>query len=193
MLESLKDSRGGLILTDNQLKKKYFLLLILGVSISVILSACASLQPSGISTVSIDQFPEYANHDGSRIRPYSIDSEISDVDILALNDEIRSLLDVSVAGIKSPWNRLNELVSLISKNVRYDTQDDKFGTKTAIETFESGSGNCLSFVNLFISMARYVGINSGYQDICLLCDACQILCARMTNCHRCICAFVFLH
>jgi len=87
------------------------------------------------------------------------------VDILALNDEIRSMLDESVAGIKDPWKRLNTLADIISKRVRYDTMDDKFGTRTAIETFESGKGNCLSFINLFVAMARHVGLHSGYQDV----------------------------
>lgn len=140
-------------------------LLMVPVMITVCLSSCTTLPSAGKAAVPIEQFPEYAGKDGSNISPSSIDSSIPDVDILALNEEIRSILDASVAGIANPWNRLNALASLVSRNVRYDTEDDKFGTKTAIETFESGTGNCLSFINLFVSMARYVGLQSGYQDI----------------------------
>jgi Flp pilus assembly protein TadD len=36
-------------------------------------------------------------------------------------------------------------------------------TKTAIETFEAGSGNCLSMTNLFIALARYSGLDANYH------------------------------
>lgn len=129
------------------------------------LSACTT-SPSFITpAIPINQFPALVEQDGSYISPNSIDSSVPDVDILALNDEIKAILDESVLKIKNPWNRLNVLVKVITEKVRYDTQDDKFGTKTAIETFESGKGNCLSFINLFVSMARYSGFRSGYEDI----------------------------
>ncbi|MBN1627014.1 MAG: tetratricopeptide repeat protein [Deltaproteobacteria bacterium] len=128
-------------------------------------SACATYPYPKTHIVPIEKFPEFAAPDGSLIGPASADASIPDVDILALNDEIRSILDESVAGIKNPWKRLNMLGDLISKRVKYDTMDDKFGTRTAIETFESGKGNCLSFVNLFVATARYVGLHSGYQDV----------------------------
>lgn len=130
-----------------------------------LLSGCATSGSFKTSVLPIDQIPEFINQDGAGISPASIDSSIPDVDILALNDDIRSMLDTQMAGIKNPWKKLNTLAEIISKKVKYDTQDDKFGTRTAIETFESGKGNCLSFVNLFVAMARYVGLNSGYQDI----------------------------
>jgi Flp pilus assembly protein TadD len=38
-------------------------------------------------------------------------------------------------------------------------------TKTAAETFESRSGNCLSFTMLFVAMARYVGLDASYQEV----------------------------
>jgi Flp pilus assembly protein TadD len=129
------------------------------------LSGCATSRAHNSYNIQIDQFPEFAGLDGSYISPASIDSTIADVDILALNNEIKSILDESVLQIENPWKRLNALVDVITKNVRYDTQDDKFGTKTAIETFESGKGNCLSFINLFVSAARYAGFRCGYEDI----------------------------
>jgi len=133
--------------------------------ITLIFSACATYPSFKTPVDPIDQFPEFIDRDSSLISPSTADSSIPDVDILALNDEIRSILDDSVVGIKNPWKRLNALADIMSKRVKYDTTDDKFGTRTAIETFESGKGNCLSFINLFVAMARYVGLRSGYQDI----------------------------
>jgi Flp pilus assembly protein TadD len=130
-----------------------------------ILSGCATFSSYNSTIVPVDQFPEYVNHNGSIISPKSVDGSIPDVDILALNGEMKFILDDLVVGIKNPEQRLNLLMKIVLNRVKYDTQDDKFGTKTAIETFESGTGNCLSFVNLFVSMARYVGLKSGFQDI----------------------------
>jgi len=115
--------------------------------------------------IPVDQFPEFVNPDGSYIKPGSIEYSIPDEDILELNDEIRAILDESITGLKDPGHRLNALADLITERVKYNTQDDKYGTKTAIETFKSGSGNCLSYSNLFVAMARYVGLTSGFQEI----------------------------
>jgi Flp pilus assembly protein TadD len=38
-------------------------------------------------------------------------------------------------------------------------------TKTASETFRDRSGNCLSFTNMFISMARYLGFNARLREV----------------------------
>lgn len=41
---------------------------------------------------------------------------------------------------------------------------DRDGTRTAQEVFETGQGNCLSYANLFIAMARSVGLTAYYLD-----------------------------
>lgn len=38
-------------------------------------------------------------------------------------------------------------------------------TKTAAETFESRSGNCLSFTLLFVAMARHLGLNARFNEV----------------------------
>jgi tetratricopeptide (TPR) repeat protein len=129
------------------------------------ISGCATSPSFNSPVVHIDQFPEYTSHGDFNTSPASVDKSIPDVDILALNDEMKFLLNDLVVGIKNPEQKLNLLTEIVSHRVVYDTQDDKFGTKTALETFESGTGNCLSFVNLFVAMARYAGLQSGFQDI----------------------------
>jgi tetratricopeptide (TPR) repeat protein len=143
---------------------KYLYLFVMAAML-LLISGCTTLPSFNSSVVNIDHFPEYANHDGPNINPSYVDQSIPDVDILALDDEMKFLLDDLVARIKNPEQKLNLLVEIVSHRVVYDTLDDKFGTKTAEETFESGTGNCLSFVNLFVAMARYAGLQSGFQDI----------------------------
>jgi len=135
------------------------------ISTTIYLSACATAPLLKSAIIPVNQFPEFINSDGSSITPDSIDGSMPDVDILALNDEIKAILDQSVLKIKDPGQRLNALLGIIMKKVKYDTADDKYGTKTAVETFESGTGNCLSYSNLFVAAARYAGLHSGFQDI----------------------------
>jgi tetratricopeptide (TPR) repeat protein len=38
-------------------------------------------------------------------------------------------------------------------------------TRTAGETFRDRRGNCLSFTNMFVAMARYAGLEANYQEV----------------------------
>jgi tetratricopeptide (TPR) repeat protein len=42
---------------------------------------------------------------------------------------------------------------------------DNSRTLTAIETYQAGHGNCLSFVNLFVGASRYLGVDSFYVEV----------------------------
>ncbi len=46
-------------------------------------------------------------------------------------------------------------------NIGYDTEF----TKTAQQTFDSGSGNCLSLTSLFVAAARHVGFNAYFESV----------------------------
>lgn len=91
--------------------------------------------------------------------------EVEDVDIIAINDEMRTWLDTHVGGMPSPVKRLRTLVNLIFSEDSLNLVYDNTRTKTAIETFETRNGNCLSFTNLLIGMARYLDINAYYQEV----------------------------
>jgi tetratricopeptide (TPR) repeat protein len=164
LLELIKKIRHGPCVHNKiQSGKGHYLFVIF--TILLLVSGCATFPSNNSPVVNIDQFPEYTNPGGLNISPSSIDQSIPDVDILALNNEMKFLLDDLVVGIKNPEHKLNLLTEIVLHRIAYDTEDDKFGTKTAIETFESGTGNCLSYINLFVAMARYAGLQSGFQDI----------------------------
>ena len=140
-------------------------LIFLVFTIILFLSGCATFQAPKPEMTSIDQFPDFIVADGPNIDPESVDSDLPDVDVLALNEDMKRILDESFQEVKGYRQRLDALVDFFVQNFQIDTIDDKYGTKTAIETFESGSGNCLSFSNLFVAMARYVGLRSSFQEI----------------------------
>ncbi len=84
-------------------------------------------------------------------------------DVLALDDEMRAFVARKVGKAKRQATRLRRLVrGMISDgllNIEYDTG----ATRTARETFHQRSGNCLSFTNLFVALAREAGIEARFQ------------------------------
>ena len=131
----------------------------------VSLSGCTTLQSPKPVITPIDEFPVFIVADGTNIDPASDDYSVPDADILALNEDIKMVLDKSVTGIKNYRLRLRALVDVINQNIDFNTNDDRYGTRTATETYKAGVGNCLSFSNLFVSMARYVGFKSVFEEI----------------------------
>lgn len=85
-------------------------------------------------------------------------------EVLALSPEMRGFLDKHVDRKDSGNLKLHELVSAIMDT---DILGVKYGdaTLTASETFRIKRGNCLSFSNMFVAMARDVGLNVEYQEV----------------------------
>jgi len=134
------------------------------ISLSV-LSGCATLEVPRPEIDSIDEFPVFTVPDGPGINPASDVNAIPDVDILALSEDMKRMLDESVTGIRNQWNRLISLMELINQYIQFNITDDGYSAKTAIETYETKNGNCLSYSNLLVSMARYAGFKIRFQEI----------------------------
>ncbi|WP_086931370.1 transglutaminase-like domain-containing protein [Agarilytica rhodophyticola] len=90
---------------------------------------------------------------------------VEDVDVLALNSEIKTLLDEKIKVLPSKRQRLLALHTLLYDPAQYNIRYNAYFTASAIETFYNGSGNCISLANLFIATARYVGIRARYQTV----------------------------
>jgi len=135
------------------------------IGLSFLFSGCAALQSPRPVIDSIDEFPVFIVKDGPGIDPGSDVNAVPDVDILALSEDMKRILDGSVTGIKNQWDRLIALMELLNKNIRFNITEDSYSTKTAIETYESKSGNCLSYSNLLVSMARYTGFKTRFEEI----------------------------
>jgi Flp pilus assembly protein TadD len=78
------------------------------------------------------------------------------------NETIRSQADL-FRGQPSDLRRLNRVLEFIFQelDLRYALNP----TRSAVDTLSSQRGNCLSFVNLFVSMAREVGLNPFYVEV----------------------------
>ena len=130
-----------------------------------LLSGCAALQIPRPEIDSLDEFPVFIVPDGPGIDPASDANAVPDVDILALSEDMKRLLDGSVTGLKNKKDRLISLIGVINQNIQFNINDDTYGTKTAIETYETRTGNCLSYSNLLVSMARHEGFKTTFQEI----------------------------
>ena len=96
--------------------------------------------------------------------PRGSPATVAEDDVLALSSEMRDFLDTHVDRRGSEKFRLHELASAIVDADSFGlVYDDR--TRTASETFRARRGNCLSFANMFVAMARDVGLNVQYQEV----------------------------
>lgn len=87
------------------------------------------------------------------IVPYEIDDEIRQLARSATKDMIRDS-DKTRALV-------NAIISRTGMSISYDW----LSNKTARQVFREGRGNCLAYTNLFIGMAREVGLDAVYVDV----------------------------
>ncbi len=59
---------------------------------------------------------------------------------------------------------INKIIDLTGLSISYDW----LSNKTAREVFREGRGNCLAYSNLFVGMAREVGIEAVYVDVTMI-------------------------
>ena len=90
--------------------------------------------------------------------------DVSRVDMLDLSPEMIAFLEEEVDMVPEKRGLLTRLGWAVIKSGKFELSYDE-STQTAIETFESRKGNCLSFTNMFIAMARYLGINAYFQEV----------------------------
>jgi Flp pilus assembly protein TadD len=87
-----------------------------------------------------------------------------DGEVLAVSPAMQDFLRAHVSRKADRATRLRQLVDAIvsdkSFGLRYDEK-----TRTAAETFDEKRGNCLSFSNLFVAMARQVSLPVDFQEV----------------------------
>jgi len=90
--------------------------------------------------------------------------DLSGVDPLAMTPEMIEFVDQYVNRSHGHTARLRRLLYAIMGEGTFDLVYDDT-TRTAIETFEEQRGNCLSFTNMFVAMARNVGLDARFQEV----------------------------
>ena len=82
-----------------------------------------------------------------------------------IDDEIRQLADEITDGIVSDKGKVGAIVEAIIGLTQFSISYDSLSNKTAKEVFRQGRGNCLAYSNLFVGMARHVGLDAVYIDV----------------------------
>lgn len=98
-------------------------------------------------------------------RPRGSGAGVPDVDLLRLDPRMASFLVERVKPRLEPKARVYGLVDALFGKKGLEISYDDSATKTAAETFQTGSGNCLSFTVLFVAMARHLGLDAYFLEV----------------------------
>lgn len=80
-----------------------------------------------------------------------------------LDEEIIQLLEASYKPGPNELRRIEQVLDIIFR--RRNLQYSLTPTRNAVETFRAREGNCLSFVNLFVGIARYQRLAPFYVEV----------------------------
>lgn len=90
--------------------------------------------------------------------------EVTREDLLTVTPEMSVFLDAYTNPKQKQGFRLKRLLYAIMGEGTFELIYDDV-TRTAAETFRDQRGNCLSFTNMFVAMARHVGLDASYQEV----------------------------
>ncbi len=87
------------------------------------------------------------------------------IDPIELNDEIHNFIDSHVDRNLSTAAKVGKIRELMFDPQFLDIQYSTDRTYTAMEVFENKSGNCLSVMNFFIGVIRYLELDANFQTV----------------------------
>jgi hypothetical protein len=82
-----------------------------------------------------------------------------------IDDDIRQLAEDITWGMSDDRQKVRAIVDAIIGLDGFSVSYDWLSNKTATEVFRQGKGNCLAYSNLFVGMARHVGLEAVYVDV----------------------------
>jgi tetratricopeptide (TPR) repeat protein len=82
-----------------------------------------------------------------------------------IDDEIQKLAQDVTRNAQSDTERVEAIIGAITSLSGFSISYDWLSNKTAKEVFRQGKGNCLAYTNLFVGMARSVGVDAVYADV----------------------------
>ena len=136
---------------------------LLAIGVITVLSACA-MTPDNTSSLGKIEVSSAMVLETSPLAAGAEYLDLSHLDMLEMTPEMIEFVDSYMDGARNRYARMKRLVYAIIGDGNFElVYDDK--TRTAQETFRDARGNCLSFTNLFIAMARYLNIHAEYQEV----------------------------
>jgi len=80
-----------------------------------------------------------------------------------LNDDVRAAMEKHMRPVPSELRQVNQVLTFIFENL--DLHYSLTPTHDAVGTFRTHQGNCLSFVNLFVGVARTKNLSPFYVEV----------------------------
>jgi transglutaminase-like putative cysteine protease len=129
---------------------------------------------AGLITLACASAPP--RRDGARITPDELragtvlgeapgsSALVAPEEVLAVSAEMQAFLNAHVARGVDRVARVRQLAGAIVDESRFGLKYDET-TRTAAETFRTRRGNCLSFSNMFVALARSVGLTVDFQEV----------------------------
>ena len=133
---------------------KTFRVIFLLLSLSL-LGAC---QFSGLN-------PGFRESDEFELQILGDSIDVPDIDLLALDQAVINYLDANIEPGLGGWDLVERLQAILFEPEFLNIQYDDTANFTASETFRERRANCLSLVNLYIGMARHLGLQVSYQTV----------------------------
>jgi len=90
---------------------------------------------------------------------------VADLDVHAVSPEMEAFLQRYVGTADRPESRVWNLVWATTDRSVLPFKYSPNLTQTSVETFSSKAGNCLSFSNMLVAMARSQGLQAWYQEV----------------------------
>jgi Flp pilus assembly protein TadD len=88
-----------------------------------------------------------------------------EADILGVSPAMSDFIDKNGRDVTVDWLRMKRLLRGMAEYGYLDLKYDADITLTAAQTFQQRLGNCLSFTNLFVALARETRLDAQYQII----------------------------
>ena len=89
----------------------------------------------------------------------------ADIDPLFLSDELKGQLDSYIGYVRDDRKRVELLQDFLYDEANLGIIYSAEKTHTAMELYNARSGNCLSAMNLYVAMARHLGIEARFQRV----------------------------
>ena len=129
----------------------------------LIISACAT-QLASQPQVGTHQVSPAMVLDASPLAAGAELEDLSQIDILGLSPEMITFVATYIEENHGSNARLQRLLYGVMGEGNFELVYDET-TRTARETFRDQRGNCLSFTNMFVAMARQAGLEAYYQEV----------------------------
>jgi len=127
-------------------------------------SAVLVLMLTRCASIDLESEFRHDNELQARILDQTSDA-FADIDPLFLSDELKEQLDSYIGYVRDDRKRVELLQDFLYDEANLGIIYSAEKTHTAMELYNARSGNCLSAMNLYVAMARHLGIEARFQRV----------------------------